>query len=162
MVVMGRVAAPFGVQGWIKVQPFTEAVDGLKKFPVWWVESGEAWREYPVTATAVHGRALTAKLAGCNDRDAAAALKGRQIAVPRDALPETAGDEYYWSDLVGLDVVNTRGEPLGRVREVLATGANDVLVVQGDRERLIPFIGQVVLRVDLKAGVMTVDWGADY
>jgi 16S rRNA processing protein RimM len=159
---MGRVAAPFGVQGWIKVQPFTKEVGGLKPFAVWWLGSGDNWREYPVAEAGVHGQTLIAKLAGCDDRDAAAALKGCEIAVPREQLPAAESDEYYWADLIGLAVVNTQGEALGTVSELLATGANDVLVVQGERERLIPFIAQVVLEVDLAARLIRVDWGADY
>lgn len=159
---MGRVAGPFGVQGWIKIQPYTEEVGGLKDFAVWWLGSEAGWREYPVLEASVHGKTLIARLAGCDDRDAAAALKGCEVAVPREELPATDRDEYYWSDLIGLSVVNTQDQQLGTVSDLLTTGAHDVLVVQGDRERLIPFIAQVVLEVDLAASRVRVDWGADY
>lgn len=159
---MGRVAAPFGVQGWVKIQPFTEEVDGLADFPSWWLGDGKSWREVAVEACNAHGVTLLAKLEGCNGRDAAAALKGSQVAVPRDALPRTAKDEYYWSDLIGLAVVNLQGEPLGKVSGLLETGANDVLVVQNGQERLIPFIAQYVVEVDIAGGQVRVDWGADY
>lgn len=162
MVTMGRIAAPFGVQGWIKVQPFTKEVGGLKDFPVWWLGSGDNWRQYPVLEAGIHGQTLIAKLAGCDDRDAAARLKGCEIAVPREQLPAAGADEYYWADLIGLAVVNAQDEALGTVSDLLATGANDVLVVRGERERLIPFIAQVVLEVDLVAKRIRVDWGADY
>jgi 16S rRNA processing protein RimM len=162
LVVMGRIAAPFGILGWVKVQPFTEEVSGLLDFPVWNLGRGEQWREVKVLETEAHHKTLVARLDGCNDRDAAAALKGLEVAVPRAALPEAADNEYYWSDLVGLEVVNVQGEVLGKVTEVLETGANDVLVVAGERERLLPFIAQVILDVDLAAGRINVDWGADY
>ena len=159
---MGRVAAPFGVHGWVKIQPFTEEVDGLADFPSWWLGDGKSWREVAVDACNTHGVTLLAKLEGCGGRDAAAALKGTQVAVPRDALPNTAKDEYYWSDLIGLAVVNLQGESLGKVSGLLETGANDVLVVQNGQERLIPFIAQVVLEVDLAADRIVVDWGLDW
>jgi 16S rRNA processing protein RimM len=159
---MGRIAAPFGVRGWVKIQPFTEYVDSLLDFPVWYLGRDADWREVKVLDAEAHHKTVVAQLQGCNDRDAAAGLKGLEIAVPRDALPETEDDEYYWADLIGLEVVNVQGEHLGKVTELLETGANDVLVVEGERERLIPFVAQVILKVDLEAGQISVDWGADY
>jgi 16S rRNA processing protein RimM len=110
----------------------------------------------------VQGRALVARLEGHDDRDAAAALRGKSVAVPRAALPQTQSGEYYWADLIGLAVVNGNAQALGRITGLLQTGANDVLVVAGERERLIPFIAEVIRDVDLDAGVMRVEWGADY
>lgn len=162
MVVMGRVTVPYGVKGWIKVRPDTEALDGLFDYPVWWLESETGWRAFVVQEAKVHGDHLVARLEGIADRDQAFRLKGRPIAVPREQLPAPAPDEYYWSDLVGLEVHNTRGDALGRIDHLFETGANDVMVVQGERERLIPFIGQVVLAVDLQNRRMTVDWDAEF
>lgn len=162
LVVMGRIAAPFGIRGWVKVQTFTEEFDGLLAYPVWHLGRGGQWREVAVLETDVHSKGLVVRLDGCNDRDAAAALKGLDVAVPREELPEAAENEYYWSDLIGLAVVNAQGETLGKVADVLETGANDVLVVEDERERLIPFVAQVILEVDLAAGQINVDWGADY
>ncbi len=162
LVVMGRIAAPFGVLGWVKIQPFTEEVDGLADFPVWWLGDGDDWREMPVKQCAVHGVTLLASLEGVTGREAAVALKGKQVAVPRDTLPTPAKDEYYWSDLIGLEVVNLQGESLGKVSGLLETGANDVLVVKGEQERLIPFIAQYVIEVDIGGGQVRVDWGLDY
>ena len=110
----------------------------------------------------VQGRTLVARLEGHDDRDAAAALRGTSVAVPRAALPRTQSGEYYWADLIGLAVVNGSAQGLGRITGVLQTGANDVLVVAGERERLIPFIAEVIRDVDLAAGVLRVEWGADY
>ncbi len=159
---MGRIVAPFGIRGWVKIQPFTEEIDGLLDYPAWYVGRGDDWREVAVLESEGHHQIVVARLAGCNDRDAAAALKGREVGVLRGALPETAENEYYWSDLIGLEVVNVQGEALGKVADVLETGANDVLVVEGERERLIPFVKQVILDVDLAAGRVSADWGADY
>ena len=159
---MGRIAAPFGVQGWIRIQPFTSEAKGLLGYKNWWVGSGEEWREHAVREAKVHGRAVVARLDGCEDRDAAARLRGQEIAISRSALPATKAQEYYWTDLIGLAVVNETGQSYGQVADMLATGANDVLVVQGERERLIPFLAHVIAEVDLAAGVIRVNWDADY
>jgi 16S rRNA processing protein RimM len=103
-----------------------------------------------------------AQLLGCEDRDAATALRGKEVAVPRAALPAAKENEFYWADLFGLKVVNVVGEELGVVVRIFETGANDVLVVRGERERLIPFVAAVIQKVDLASGIIRVDWGADY
>ena len=105
----------------------------------------------------LHGKGLVVQLAGCADRDQAATFAGAEIAIPRSALAELDADEYYWADLVGLEVVTTAGEALGTVDHLIETGANDVLVVRGDRERLIPFTpGHAVVAVELEKRRLTV------
>ena len=109
------------------------------------------------------GKGLVALLPGFKDREQAAALVGLQIFVRRDQLPATTADEYYWSDLEGLDVFTTTGEALGRVEKLMETGANDVLVISGERQHLVPFIqGQYVKRVDLEEGLIEVDWDPEF
>jgi 16S rRNA processing protein RimM len=177
MVVMGHVAGPYGISGWIKIFPYTEYVGGLADYAVWWLgrsSGGDGnWRKVKVNECAVHGSVLTALLEHHSDRTAATRLKGLQVAIPRSQLPvlsKSGDDGYYWSDLIGLEVINLRGEPLGKVTGLLETGANDVLQVQslteGEREskeqRLIPFISQVIVKVDLAASCIVVDWGLDY
>jgi 16S rRNA processing protein RimM len=159
---MGRLSAPFGVKGWLKVQPNTAAAQNLLAYRTWWVEGDGEWRSLAVAEARVHGHSVVAKLEGCDDRDAAAALRGKTVAVPRAELPGTKSGEYYWADLIGLAVVNGDGQGLGRIASILQTGANDVLVVDGERERLIPFIADVIRQVDLGTGVVRVEWGADY
>jgi len=159
---MGWISAPFGVKGWVKIQPNTAATGNLLAYQTWWVEREGDWREIPVAEARVQGRELVARLEGYDDRDAVAALRGTSVAVPRAALPRTQSGEYYWADLIGLAVVNGSAQALGRITGVLQTGANDVLVVAGERERLIPFIAEVIREVDVAAGVVRVDWGADY
>lgn len=173
MVVMGRIVAPYGVQGWLKVQPNTEMLDSLSAYPDWWLgrEDGlkkSAWQKYHVETVKVHVNILLVKLQGIDDRDAALTVKSKHIAVPREQLPEAGEGEYYWSDLIGLKVTNQQQVDLGEVADVFATGANDVLVVkqtenkQAEKECLIPFIAQVVLEVDLEAKTMLVDWNAEF
>lgn len=160
---MGRIVAPYGVKGWVKIQPFTEALDGLFDYEHWWLaEKNGDWREGDVEEARIHGGVVIAKFSGCDDRTQAFALRGKDVAVPREDLPAAEENEYYWSDLVGLKVVNLQQVVLGTIKELFETGANDVIVVQGERERLIPFVAQVVLEVDLAAKHMLVDWDADY
>lgn len=162
MVVMGRIGAPFGVRGWIKVQPFTEELDGLLNFPIWRLGQNGRWGKRKLLEGAVHGKGLIARIAGCEDRTAAEQLCGLEVAIPREALPATKENEYYWSDLTGLDVVNLQHEMLGTVDEVLETGGNDVLVVLGEYKRLLPFVPAVIREVNLAQGRIFVDWGADW
>lgn len=162
MVVMGRVTAPFGVQGWIKVYALTAQLGNLQDYPVWWLGREGDWRQMRVAHARVHGGALIAQLDGVSDRDQAIALKGLEVAVPRSELPAAAANEYYRADLLGLKVVNTQSFEFGCVARILETGANDVLVIEGERETLIPFIGEVIKAVDLAAGTITVAWGEDY
>ena len=159
---MGRIAAPYGVRGWVKIQPFTEELDGLLDYPQWWISSRTGWQLGEIEEARVHGKVLIAKFSGCDDREGAFSLKGLEVAVSREDMPETGGDEYYWSDLIGLHVRNLQQAELGEVTDVFETGANDVLVVRGERERLIPFVSLVVQNVDLALGEMLVDWDADF
>lgn len=164
MVIMGRIAAAHGIQGWVKVQPFTEYLDSLLDYRTWWIghEHGP-WREVEVKQCEVHNKTLAAQFSGCPDRTAAEKLKGLLIAVPRSSLPKRDEGEYYWSDLIGLTVVNETGIPLGTVANLLETGANDVLCVHGDSgEILIPFVASAIRQVDLQNKTIRVDWSADY
>jgi len=166
LVTMGRIVAPYGTKGWIKIQPFTQQQQGLLDYSQWQVGQNGAWQLRTVEVAKVHGAMVVAKLEGVADREQAAALQGMRIAVSRDDFPEPATNEFYWADLVGLKVVNVAGVALGSVTRVFETGANDVLVVEDDaankRERLLPFIAPVIRQVDIAGGTIIVDWDADY
>jgi 16S rRNA processing protein RimM len=160
---MGRIAAPHGVKGWVKVASFTSTPDALARYPRWWIGARGEWEEVEVAETAMHDTVLAARLAGCTDRDAAGRLRGREVAVPREALPEPAPGEYYWADLIGYDVLTVKGEPLGKVTGLFSTGPHDVMRVgEGNEERLLPFVETVVRRVDVAARRIEVDWGLDW
>lgn len=164
LIVMGRVIAPFGVKGWIKIEPFTEAADSLGQFPSWWIGRGEDWREFQLAESARHGSALVARLAGCEDRDAAAKFRGTEVAVPREALPPSGEDEFYQADLIGMEVRNLEDERLGSVAGFLRSGAHHPVMrlASDEGERLLPFIPSVVKLVDTEAGRILVDWGKDW
>lgn len=158
-VVLGKVSGLFGVRGWVKLWSFTDPVQNLLDYPD--LELGRAgqWRSARLVEGKTHGDGLVGRFEGCDDRDAAAALVGLELAVARERLPALAPGEYYWADLVGLEVITRAGEFLGRVEQMMATGANDVMVVAGERERLVPFIpGRFVDEVDLAGGRIVVDW----
>jgi 16S rRNA processing protein RimM len=162
MVVMGRVSAPFGLKGWVRVQSFGAQKDGLLQYPEWWLSTANGWDVVKIDDTALHGDKLMVRFAGVHDRVQAASLNGREVAVPREQLPTLQDGEYYWSDLVGLEVENTQGQLLGRVERLFESGANPVLVVAGERERLLPYVETVVRRVDLDSRKLLVDWELDY
>ena len=162
LVVMGRVVAPYGVFGWLKIVPDTEEFDSLLDYKTWWIGKDSDWRELAVKEAKIHNDVLVVKLQGIEDRDAAVACKGKQIAVPRASLPKLKSEEYYWSDLIGLAVKNLQHVDFGKITDVFATGANDVIVATGDKERLIPYIAQVILEVDLEAKTILVDWDAEF
>lgn len=163
LVTVGRISGVYGVQGWVRVFSHTEPRDNILEYNPWQLRLPEGWREVALLAGRAHGKGVIAQLDGCGDRDQAARWVGAEIAIRRDQLPATPAGEYYWRDLIGLRVVNAEGVDLGVVDHLLETGANDVLVVRGERERLIPYApGAVITGVDLAAGELRVDWDADF
>lgn len=161
LLVVGRISGLYGVRGWVKVFSETEPRDNILTYNPWYLGAGRKPRG--LAAGRLHGKGLVARLAGCEDRDRAAALVGLEIRIRRDQLPRLGADEFYWADLVGLSVETLEGRPLGRVARIFANAANDVLVVNGDRERLLPFLwDRVVKDVDLGSGRMRVDWDPEF
>ncbi len=163
LVTMGRITGAYGVRGWVRVASDTEPSTNILDYRPWRVRVGGDWVTHTPVEGRPHGQGLVVKLEGLNDRDAAAGLSGAEIAVSRNALPSPGTREFYWADLVGAEVVTREGAALGKVDHVMATGANDVLVVMGEWERLIPFVeDQVVVEVDLGAKRITVDWDPEF
>lgn len=162
LVVIGRISGVFGVRGWVKVYSYTEPRESVLSYLPWQVRVGGQWQAMRVSDGRLHGKGVVAKLDGYDDPESAKALRDVDIAVRRDQLPVPEKGRYYWSDLIGLEVVTLDGVVLGNVDHLLETGANDVLVVQGERERLLPFIPQVVINVDLTGKKMRVDWDPEF
>ncbi len=184
-IEVGRVLDAWGIKGWLKLLPHSSEPEALLAAPAWFLQVPEA-RFRPgfsafkgvvtvqVEECKLHSDSVVAKLEGLVDRNAAEALKGARIYLPRSAFPSTEPDEYYWVDLIGLDVVNREGLALGQVRDLVATGPTSVLVlafelpaeVDGGKprtaERMIPFVSAYVDAVDLPARRITVDWQPDY
>ncbi len=161
-VILGRVSGLFGVKGWVRIFSYTDPRDAILDYGPWWIHGSDGWQSVKLAEGQRHGKSVIARLEGVEDRDGAAEWLGLDIGVAKEALPEPGEGQYYWRDLEGLEVVHRDGTSLGKVAYVLETGANDVLVTAGDRERLIPFvIDKVILGVDLANGVINVDWEWD-
>lgn len=147
----------------MRVYSYTQPRENIVQYQPWYLKQSGDWQPRKLAEGSRHGKGVIARLQDCMDRDQALALMGSEIGIRRDQLPDTAPGEYYWSDLQGLEVVTVDNEVLGRVDHLLETGANDVLVIKGDRERLVPFVlEQVVKRVDLDSGIIEVDWDKDF
>jgi len=160
--VLGRVIGPFALRGWIKIKCYTEEPGDILNYRSWLLHKRGA--QWPVTVLRgrVHGQGVIAYLDGYVDRDQAAELSGADIAVSIEQLPRLAKGEYYWAQLIGLTVVTTHGTQLGMIEYLFATGANDVMVVRGEREWLLPYIPQVVQEVKLHQQLMVVDWDPEF
>lgn len=164
-VLVGRIVGLYGVQGWLKIESWTEPRMRIFDYQPWLLRAAAgAESEVSGAKGRPQGKGMVAYLPGVDDPEKAAALVGYDIYVARAQLPAPAKDEYYWFDLEGLEVVTTEGVMLGRVAHLFATGANDVVVVRdGERERLIPFVQGVYVRsVDLTGGRMVVEWDPDF
>jgi 16S rRNA processing protein RimM len=160
---MGRIAGPYGVRGWLRVVSYTRQPEQLLRYAPWYLRRGRAWQATGITEARRRARGLLVRLPECENRDEAAKLAGTDIGIYREQLPEVAADEYYWNDLIGLTVLTLDDTVLGSVDHLIETGANDVLVIRGERERLVPFVpGKVVKQVDLENGEIRVDWEADF
>ena len=163
VVVMARVAGAFGIKGWLKLHTFTESTDSLDAYASWLLKNDKGWQEFELEDFAVNVKGVVAKLKGCDDRSAAEKLIKCDIGIPRDALEAAGEGEVFWFDLIGCDVVNIAGEKLGKIETLLETGANDVLVVKmGTEEILIPYLDDVVLKVDRESKLVTVNWTQDF
>ncbi|MGD8558125.1 MAG: ribosome maturation factor RimM [Gammaproteobacteria bacterium] len=166
LVVVGKITSAYGIKGWVKIYSYTDPVTNILNYNPWYLPSrptAEDWQPRQVLQGRAHGKHVVAQLENVSDRHQAELLRGLDIAIPRNELPPAAEGEYYWIDLKGLKVVNTNGLELGVIEDIMETGANDVLVVAGDRQRLIPYVvDDVVKHVDLQSGTMTVDWEPDY
>ncbi|TWI58743.1 16S rRNA processing protein RimM [Pseudomonas duriflava] len=169
LVVLGKIVSVYGVRGEVKVYSFTDPLDNLLDYPNWILRREGNVRYMSVASGRLHGKVLTAKLKGLDDREEARALAGFEICIPRSELPDLDEGDYYWYQLEGLRVINQDGQWLGMIDHMLETGSNDVMVVKpctgslDDRERLLPYIlEQYVLSIDLAAGEMRVNWDADF
>ncbi len=166
-IAIGRITAPYGLKGWVKVFSYTDPIEQIFSYEPWHVIK-DGRRTLNIEESRVQGKRLVARLEGMQNRDDAEALVGAEIRISTDQLPELEEGEYYWHQLEGLTVVNEAGETLGEVSHLTGTGANDVLVVEAsresidDRERLIPYVDGVVKEVDLRARRIVVSWDADF
>ncbi len=163
-ILLGRFTGAFGVRGQVKLESWTEPRESIFRYQPWILrEPSGAERELRGVRGKASGKHLIADVPEVADRDAAEAMRGIEILIPREALPPPRPGEFYWVDLEGMQVVNAEGVEFGTVSHLFSTGANDVLVVRGDRERLIPFVEpEFVQEVDFDAGRIRVDWDPEF
>ena len=158
LIELGRVGAPFGVRGWIKVRSYTDPPERIFEHRILQIRRNSLVQSYPLESTGRSGGQLTAKLAGVTDRDQAQALRGAAICVARSELPQRDARDYYRADLIGCEVVNLTGHRLGVVQHFLETPAQLLMVVRGEKEYWVPAVPRHLRRVDLQARRITVDW----
>lgn len=162
-IIVGQLGKTYGVSGWIKVNSFTNPIDNLLDYEPWFYQQKGQWQELAVDGVEFQGNSIVAHIDGYDTPETARALTGIEIAVKRSQLPALAKDEFFWCDLVGINVVTTNGIELGTVSRLFYTGANDILVIQGKKEYLIPYIkDHFVLKVDIAKQTMIVDWDPEF
>lgn len=161
-VVLGRISGVYGLRGWVKVYAETRERADILEFDPWYLRRKDGWQAVKVIEGREQAKGIIAHLEGVGHCDQARALIGTEIAVRKADLPPADAGTFYWDDLIGLKVVNLEGVEFGTVSHLFETGANDVLVVQGERERLIPYIKDAVKKIDLTSRVIHVDWEADF
>ena len=165
-LVVGKIGAPHGIKGWVRINSYTDESDGIFDFSPWLLTVQGQLKEYKVADWKHQNKSFIAKLEGVENRTDVELLKNAEISIYEQQLPELEGDDFYWRDLVGLKVVTESGYDLGKVEQLFETGANDVLLVKanvkdafGAKQRMIPYLyDQVIKQVDLDAKVITVDW----
>lgn len=163
LVVVGRIAGLYGVKGWVRVASFTNPGVNMLRYQPWLLETREGLEPYRLAGGRQHGRGLVVQFEGLADRELARRLIGATVSVEREQFPAAEPSEYYWADLLGMQVINEQGEQFGVVDDLLSTGANDVMVVVGPRRRLVPFVMHDVVRsVDVANRLIRVNWDATF
>jgi 16S rRNA processing protein RimM len=162
-IIIGYISGVYGLKGWVKVFSYTNPTANILTYSSWQLYQQDQWHTVTIAESRSQEKKIVVRLEGYTDRDDTVALLGAKIAVEAQQLPQLPEGEYYWKDLLGLTVINLENVSLGVVDYLFETGANDVIVVKGEREHLIPFVrGHVVVAVDLIQKVIKVDWGADF
>ncbi|RMX17956.1 ribosome maturation factor RimM [Legionella jordanis] len=162
-IVIGRFGRPHGIKGFVTVHSFTEPRDNILQYTDWHAYINKQWQALKIVRVEMTEKSILVRLEGFNEREQAAALGNVEIAVSRDQLPNLEEGEYYWHELVGMQVVNQQGILLGVVKEIMPTGSNDVLVVVGEKRHLIPYLpGQFILDIDSERAVISVDWDVNF
>ncbi|MCG8672292.1 MAG: ribosome maturation factor RimM [Pseudomonadales bacterium] len=168
-MVLGKLTSAYGIKGWLKVYSYTEPMENIGTYSPIWAEINGKRLPIEIEHVKAHGKGLVAKIKGCDAREQTPQYTGAMLVAKRDQLESLESGEYYWSDLIGLTVINEQGDNLGKVHHLMETGSNDVLIVRGNessidkKERLIPYLPeQVVLNIDIETQQMRVDWDSDF
>ncbi|MDC0183306.1 ribosome maturation factor RimM, partial [Nitrosomonadales bacterium] len=163
IIVMAKISSPYGVKGWVKIFSFTEKLDTLLAYKKFFLSKDQKnWLEKEVKEIKLHGKSIIVKFLKIDNRSEAENLKDYLIGVSKDLLPKLNKDQYYWNELIGFEVLNLKNISFGNVDTFIETGANDVIVVRGDKERLIPYTSNTVLKVDTGGEKIIVDWDEEF
>lgn len=160
-VIVGKIGSTYGIQGWVKIYSFTEWTTDILGYAPWYLEDENGWKIIDVSDGHPHGKGVVVKFSGYDNPEQARQLTGKKIGIMRSQLPTLKNDEYYWSDLEGLTVVNLEGVVIGTVDYIMETGSNDVLVIKdpNDKEFAIPYLkDEVIVNIDLLEQVIQVKW----
>ena len=160
-ILVGKISNPHGIKGWVKVISFTDPIENILSYKKWTISDNETEKTYCLEDSRIQGNKIVIKLEGVNNRDDADLLKNLQIEINRSDLPELDENSYYWEDLVDFNVIDIKGNPVGKVDSLFRTGSNDVLVIINEtKERLlVPFIMEEVIKyVDLAKELISIDW----
>ena len=160
-ILVGKISNPHGIKGWVKVISFTDPIENILSYKKWTISDNETEKTYCLEDSRIQGNKIVIKLEGVNNRDDADLLKNLQIEINRSDLPELEENSYYWEDLVDFNVIDIKGNPVGKVDSLFRTGSNDVLVIIDEtKERLlVPFIMEEVIKyVDLAKELISIDW----
>jgi len=161
-IIIGRFGQSYGIKGWIKVNSLTDPISNILQYSPWQIQHQNVWREIKITQGKHQGNNIIVKLADCNSPEEAKIFTNDLIAIEREQLPVLSTNEYYWTDLIGLSVINQDGVNFGVVDSLLETGSNDVLIVKGLRQRLLPYTDNVIIKIDLTQKIITVNWDPDF
>ncbi len=163
LIILGQVSGAVGVKGWVRVYSHTKPRENIVNFDTWVLRLNGIDQHVVLESNECKGKNVLAKVQGTDDRDSALGLVGAEIAVERDSLQPCDPGEYYWADLEGLEVRTVVGQSIGHIDYLFSTGAHDVMVLTGDRERLIPFVlEEIVCEVDIDSGFLVVNWDPDF
>jgi 16S rRNA processing protein RimM len=162
-VVVGRFGRPHGIKGFITIHSFTEPRENILSYTDWHANIAKQWQPLKILHIEVTHKSILAQIEGYHEREQVGNLTNVEIAISRTQLPSLTQGEYYWHELVGMQVINQQGQTLGKVTEIMPTGANDVLVIEGDKRYLIPYLpGQFVIDIDVGQSLIKVDWDSDF
>ncbi|KPJ67386.1 MAG: hypothetical protein AMJ43_03755 [Coxiella sp. DG_40] len=157
-IIIGRFGSTYGIKGWIKIISFTDPKVKILQYQPWWIKKNQQWQQIDIEDSKCHGKNIIVKLHDIDNCDQAKTYTNIDINIQHDQLPKLPKDEYYWSDLEGLTVLDKSGKKLGIVDHLIETGSNDVLVIKNGKQHLIPYIDNVIIKVDLKKKIIKVDW----
>jgi 16S rRNA processing protein RimM len=160
--LIGTINGLFGIQGWVKIFSHTQPRKNILNYQPWHIQVDGVWKTLEISKGRVQGKTIVAQIKNVNDRELARGYIGTDIYIEKSQLPVLNKGEYYWEDLIGLTVINTTNITLGKVVNLMDTGSNNILVVEGDKEHLVPYIVPFLLEVDMKNQQILVDWDEDF